>query len=157
MRDSLTRQLKQLGLDDRCRLLGYRSDICDLYQAFDILVQSSDSEGTPTVVVEAMALHVPVVATDVGGTRELAENEKHALLVPLRKPQALAAAIERTLTEKEATNKRLIAARRRVENELSFDRRIRQIENIYGELMEGNLMPEQKSSLKDLAQISSSD
>lgn len=157
LRESLTRELKQLGLEDCCRLLGYRSDMRDLYQAFDVLVQASDSEGTPTVVVEAMALNVPVVATDVGGTHELAEHEKHALLVPPGNPQALAAAIERTLNEKEATANRMTAARKRVENELSFHRRIRQIEKIYGELMGRNFISEPESSCKELAQISSSD
>jgi glycosyltransferase involved in cell wall biosynthesis len=150
LKDSLAKQINHLGLADRCHLLGYRSDIRDLYQAFDVLVQSSDSEGTPTVVVEAMALRVPVVATDVGGTHELAEHEKHALLVPRGNPQALAAAIEKTLNEKDATAKRVAAARRRVENQLSFQRRMRQIENIYEALAGSNDHPIKRVPLMSL-------
>jgi glycosyltransferase involved in cell wall biosynthesis len=132
--DSLKKQIRQLGLGDRCQLLGYRSDIRQVYQAFDILVQSSDYEGTPTVVVEAMALRLPIVATDVGGTKELIEHNLHALVVPAGNPRELASAIERTINDKEATAIRVSAARKRVENELSFNRRLRHIENIYLEL-----------------------
>jgi glycosyltransferase involved in cell wall biosynthesis len=94
---NLHRQLSRLGLERRCRLLGYRSDIFDVYHAFDILVQSSEYEGTPTVLVEAMALEIPIVATRSGGTEELVEHEKHGLLVPCHDTNALANAINRAL------------------------------------------------------------
>jgi len=105
-----------------------------VYQAFDILVQSSDYEGTPTVLVEAMALRIPVVATDVGGTSELLQDGIHGLLVPPRDPVALANAIEKTLDDRDATARQVAAARTRVEGELSFDARMRKLENIYCEL-----------------------
>jgi len=130
-RDALQRQIDRLGIAPRCRLLGHRPDVIDLYQAMDLFVQSSDHEGSPTVVVEAMAMEVPVVATRVGGTGELVEHEVHGLLVPRRDPSAMAAAIDRTLGNREATAGRVAAARHRVENELSFDARTRALERLY--------------------------
>ena len=70
-------------------LLGHRGDVSSLCQAFDVCVQSSRSEGSPNAVLEAMALEVPVVATDVGGTRELVTHGVHGLLVPFGDVRAL--------------------------------------------------------------------
>ena len=66
-RASLERLLGKLGHGDHIRLLGFRSDTTDLYQAMDMFVLNSDREGLPNVLLEAMALEVPVVATRVGG------------------------------------------------------------------------------------------
>lgn len=136
-KDALQKQLDRLGIADRCRLLGHRSDVRDVYQAMDVFVQSSDHEGSPTVVVEAMAMEVPVVATAVGGTRELVEHGVHGLLVPRRDPAAMAQAIEETLDDRPATARRVAAARARAENELSFDARTRTLERLYRELGSG--------------------
>jgi len=130
----LSKQIQRLGIGSRCRLLGHRSDMVDVYHAFDVLVQSSDYEGTPTVVVEGMALQIPVVATNAGGTKELIEDGIHGLIVPPRDPDALATAIERTIDDREETARRVAAARKRVENELSFDSRMVALERIYSEL-----------------------
>jgi glycosyltransferase involved in cell wall biosynthesis len=135
-REALQRELCRLGIADRCRLLGHRSDVRDVYQAMDVFVQSSDHEGSPTVVVEAMAMELPIVATGVGGTRELVEHGVHGLLVPRRNPSAMARAIEQTLDDPRATAQRVAAARTRAENELSFDARTRTLERLYGELAE---------------------
>ena len=134
LRRNLNTKIRQLGIAGRCRLLGHRADMRDVYHAFDVFVQSSDSEGTPTVVVEAMAMQIPVVATDVGGTSELVQDGVHGLLVPPRNPAALAQAIEKTLDDRDATAGRVTAARARIEGELSFDARTQKLENIYLEL-----------------------
>jgi glycosyltransferase involved in cell wall biosynthesis len=113
---------------------GHRLDIADLHQAFDLLVQSSETEGTPNAVLEAMAMGTPIVATDVGGTRELAAHREHALLVPRHDVPSLRAAIGEVLTGREAAGRRAVAARRRIETELSFDTRTRRLEAIYEQL-----------------------
>ncbi len=84
-----------------------------------------------------MSLETPVVATDVGGTREVIANEVDGLLTPRRDPDALAAAIVRTLGDRPATVKRVAAARARIECELSFDARTKAVEAIYHELLAG--------------------
>ena len=106
LRADLLLRAERLGIGRRCVLLGHRSDMVDLYQAFDLFVQSSDHEGSPTVVVEAMAMETPVVATAVGGTKELIEHGVHGLLVPRRDPEAMEAAIEATLDDLPSTARR---------------------------------------------------
>ncbi len=134
LKHKLAAQIQRLGIGDRCQLLGHRSDMSEVYHAFDVLVQSSDYEGTPTVVVEAMALQIPVVATDAGGTTELVDDGIHGLIVPPRNPDALASAIEKAIDHPEQTAQRVVAARERVETDLSFDARMVAIERIYREL-----------------------
>jgi glycosyltransferase involved in cell wall biosynthesis len=135
-RASLEAEIDKLGLGKVCRLLGHRCDIAGFYHGIDLLAQSSDYEGTPNVVLEAMALEVPVVATDAGGTAELAEHGIHGLIVPRRDPGALAEAIERALANATERDQRVSAARKRVENELSFDARQETLEATYRELMD---------------------
>jgi glycosyltransferase involved in cell wall biosynthesis len=126
---------RALGIDDRCRFLGHRQDIADLHHAFDLFVQSSEYEGTPNAVLEAMAMETPLVVTDVGGTRELAEPDVHCLLVPSRDVAALRGAIEAALSDPAAARRRAVAARRRIETDLSFTQRTRRLESIYAEMV----------------------
>jgi glycosyltransferase involved in cell wall biosynthesis len=117
-----------------CELLGHRADVTTLHHAFDLYAQSSDYEGTPNSVLEAMALETPLVATAAGGTAEIAEHDVHGLVTPCGSASALAGAIERALLEGEATADRVARARRRVETILSFDQRLAAVESMYGEL-----------------------
>ncbi len=127
--------IAELGLGDHCTMLGHRPDMRDLYHAFDLFVQSSDYEGTPTVLVEAMACRLPIVATDVGGTTQLVRPDVDALIVPRRDPAKLAAAIVQAIEDKDATLARVEAGRKRVEGELSFRTRLGRLEAIYEELL----------------------
>lgn len=127
----LVAQAAARGIADICVFTGRRTDVAELAHAFDVLVQTSDTEGTPNAVLEAMALEVPVVATAVGGTGDLVTDGVHGLLVPRRNPGAVAAAIERTLDQAGATAARVAAARRRVEIELAFETRMRAVERVY--------------------------
>lgn len=133
--ESLRADVKHKGLQDSCLIVGHCPDMIDTYQAFDMFVQSSDYEGTPTVVVEAMAMRIPVVATDVGGTGQLVHDGQHGLLVPPRQIDLLCDAIEGTLIDKPSTVRRVQRARERVETTLSFQNRTRILEGIYTELM----------------------
>jgi glycosyltransferase involved in cell wall biosynthesis len=132
---ALERQATRLGVAERCVWTGHRQDVADLHHAFDLFVQSSEYEGTPNAVLEAMAMETPIVATDVGGTRELAVDGEHALLVPAHDVTALTHAIECVVQDPGAARSRARAARGRVEAELSFSRRTRRIEDIYMELV----------------------
>ena len=134
LRNTLEAQVDRLGLGGVCRLLGQRSDIVDLHHAFNVFVQSSANEGAPNAVLEAMALETPVVATAVGGTAQLVRDGIDGLLVPAGKIDALADAINRLLTDGQATVARVVSARDRVETELSFDARMATLEAVYTEL-----------------------
>lgn len=134
-RDELDDQIRRLGLNDSCVLLGHREDVIDLHHGFDLFVQSSDREGTSNAVLEAMALETPVVATDAGGTRELITDTVHGLIVPPGDGTLLARAIEQTLGDRAAARARARAARHRVETELSFDARMGRVQAIYRDLV----------------------
>jgi len=131
LRPALEAQIARLGMTDRCRLLGHQADMIGVLHLFDVLVQSSIREGTPNAVLEAMALETPIVATHVGGTAELVTHGMHGLLVPPGRAAPLANAIEAALADRAASAVRAAAARRRVETELSFERRIQKVESIY--------------------------
>lgn len=88
-----------LGLDGTVDFLGRRTDIPDVLSALDVSVSSSDFEGTPLALMEAMDAGVPVVATRVGGSPDLIEDGVQGLLVPPRDPEALAAAIATVLAD----------------------------------------------------------
>jgi glycosyltransferase involved in cell wall biosynthesis len=135
LRTELEAQTARLALGDRVRFLGHRSDLVDLHHTFDLLVQSSEYEGTPNAVLEAMAMETPIVATDAGGTRELAWPDVHALVVPVGDANALASAVSGVLAHPAAARTRAIAARRRIETDLSFEARTRTLEALYEELM----------------------
>jgi glycosyltransferase involved in cell wall biosynthesis len=134
LRASLQAHIEHMGLQRQCRLLGHVSDVPLLHHAFDLFVQSSVYEGTPNSVLEAMALESPIVATDAGGTAEIARHGQEALIVPSRDERALAGALHEALTSPGPTTERVRAARRRVETDLSFDTRLRKVEAIYDRL-----------------------
>jgi glycosyltransferase involved in cell wall biosynthesis len=135
LRDALATQVASLDLGSSVTLTGHRADIARVHDGLDLLVQSSDYEGTPNAVLEAMALETPIVATDVGGTRDIARPNVEALIVPPGNRDALGSAIAAALRDPASARARADAARRRVEGELSFSRRVARVEAIYEQLM----------------------
>jgi glycosyltransferase involved in cell wall biosynthesis len=90
VRDAIQRH----GVANRVRLLGVRPDVHALMNAADGYVMSSQWEGMPLVLQEASAVGLPVVATDVGGNREVVVPDESGLIVPSRDPHALALAMQ---------------------------------------------------------------
>jgi glycosyltransferase involved in cell wall biosynthesis len=101
-------QLERLAADCSVRtqvvFAGHRDDAKRFYGIADVFALPSYSEGTPNVLLEAMAASVPVVATSVGGIPELASDGHHALLVPAADPAALANALRKVLQSVELRN-----------------------------------------------------
>jgi glycosyltransferase involved in cell wall biosynthesis len=131
LREPLRQQITGAGLDGVCRLLGQVDDVPLLHHALDLFVQSSVYEGTPNAVLEAMAMETAIVATDAGGTAELARHGLESLVVPIDSTAALAQAMRDALQDPEGRRRRIQAARARVEGELSFAGRVRKVEAIY--------------------------
>lgn len=77
------------------RFLGMRRDVERLYAAFDMFVLPSHREGFPRAAMEAAAMGLPIVATDIRGCRQVVADGVNGLLVPVADPKALAVAIER--------------------------------------------------------------
>ena len=83
-RPALERLARDLGISDALIWTGYRSDIANLLACMDVYVQPSHNEGLSLSILEAMAAGKPVIATDVGGTREILDDRQNGLLIQPR-------------------------------------------------------------------------
>ena len=102
-KEMLTAQINAAGLQGTVQLLGFRQDAQALIHAGDIFVLPSLAEPFGLVILEAMSLGRPVIATDAGGPREIVEQGVTGLLVPPSNPPALAAAICKLFADRPAT------------------------------------------------------
>lgn len=124
----------ELGLGDRFRLLGFRPDAVRLLSGCDVFCLASHHEGLPVAVMEAMALGLPVVATDVGGLSELVTDRVHGRLVPAHRPDLLAAALIDLLTD-DVQRAAAAEAVRAMSASLSAEGSLRRVEAIYEALV----------------------
>jgi glycosyltransferase involved in cell wall biosynthesis len=125
----------ELGLADRVRLLGHVADPRPLYEALDLFALSSYREGLPNVLLEAMAMEVPVVATRVNGVPRLVRDGENGVLVEPGSVAGMAQVI-RSFVENPAFCARLAAAgRRTVIEKYSFAARMAKVRNIYDGLL----------------------
>lgn len=134
LKKALHDQVRTLHLTHSVVMTGHVDDVRPLHQAFDLFVQSSDYEGTPNAVLEAMAMETPVIATEAGGTAELVFDGVHGRIIPMGQRERIIAAVEAALADPAHTRAMADAARQRVEGELSFENRVRRVERIYMEM-----------------------
>jgi len=126
---------RDLGLRERVRFLGMRSDIPQLLPLLEVVVLPSLEEGFPNAVLEAMAAGRPVVATHVGGVPEAVVHGETGLLVPPGDPVALADAVGRLLHDPAQAKQMGLAGRERVSNRFNIDRMVRATEQVYQEIL----------------------
>lgn len=124
------------GQNDRITFAGQVSDVQPFYAAADVFVLPSLSEGSPNVLLEAMAAEVPIVATAVGGVPEIVADEESALLVPPKNPQALATAIDRVLQDSALAQRLTTVASALVAREHSPEGYARSLISLYQEVIE---------------------
>jgi glycosyltransferase involved in cell wall biosynthesis len=124
------------GLKERVVFAGQVSDVNSFYAAADVFVLPSHSEGSPHVLLEAMAAEVPVVATSVGGVPEIVEDDVSALLVPSADPTALASAISRVLNDKELARRLTKNAAELITTRYTPENYVRSLVKIYREVIE---------------------
>ncbi len=134
-RPPLERLIADLGRGDRVRLLGYRADTVDLYQAMDVFVLSSLREGLPNVLLEAMALEVPVLATRVAGVPRLVRHGSDGILIEPGSEAELADGLRRLLTDPTLRGRLAAAGRRVIEERYSFRARMDKVRAVYDELL----------------------
>lgn len=110
LRQELTGQIREMGLEERVELVGYVKNPCGYMAAADCLVMSSRYEGLPTVLVEGLACGCRIVSTDCpSGPREILQGGKYGILVPVEDPTALAEGILEAL--KKEPDRALLQAR----------------------------------------------
>jgi len=94
------KRTKELGLEERVHFLGARLDVENLLQKMDIFVLSSNYEGLPISIIEAMSLGMPLIGSNVGGVNELIHHEKNGFLFEAKDYQALAVRLSQLKKEK---------------------------------------------------------
>ena len=82
LRPTLEQEAKRLGLEEVVRFMGWQEDLCSVYKELEAACLTSWNEGTPVSLIEAMAAGRPVVATDVGGVRDLLEESRPPADIP---------------------------------------------------------------------------
>jgi glycosyltransferase involved in cell wall biosynthesis len=135
LRGELERHAARLGLGDTAFFVGEQAAVAPLLGRLRLVVNSSEREGLPLSLLEAMGAGVPVVATDAGGTREIVRDGETGLLVPPLDPGALADAIVRSLTDPEGSARLAAAARRLVRERYSMEAAARRYEKLYAEVL----------------------
>jgi glycosyltransferase involved in cell wall biosynthesis len=127
---TLRRMTTDLGLEGVVRLLGERSDVPDLLSAADVFVLPSRSEGMGSVLLEAMALEAPIVASDLPAVREVLP-ESMGRLVWTGDPVLLGHALIEVLLDGDAAKERAAQARRRFLRYYTIDRVVDQMIEFY--------------------------
>lgn len=136
LRLSMETLAQELGIKERVRFLGVRHDIPELMNAADGYLLSSFWEGMPMVLLEAHAVGLPIVATDVGGNREVVLDGKTGFLVPPKNPETLAQAMLRLIGLPEEERQRMgREGRKHVEENFSIERVVDVWEVLYRELL----------------------
>ena len=137
LKKTMENMARELGIEKQVKFLGIRRDIPQLMNAADAYVMSSSWEGMPMVLLEASATGLPIVATDVGGNREVVLDGVTGFLVPPRNPEALAEAMLRMMNLPEEKRREMgRAARKHVEENFSLDHVVDLWEALYKELLE---------------------
>jgi glycosyltransferase involved in cell wall biosynthesis len=131
LREELLRLADRLGLRERVRFLGHRADARELVGLLDVLVVPSLTEGTPLIVLEAMAAGVPLVASAVGGVTDQVRHGKEGLLIPPGDATALGDALLELLQDPDRAHRLGEAGRRRADSVFSHAAMVRKIEGVY--------------------------
>jgi glycosyltransferase involved in cell wall biosynthesis len=114
-RPEIERLVCELGLEERVHWHGRVTDAGRFLRAFDVVLLSSRTEGTPIVVLEAMSTRVPIVATRIGGVPDMIRHEREGLLVPPEDPRAIAVALTSVRSDPEGARRRASDAAVRLE------------------------------------------
>jgi glycosyltransferase involved in cell wall biosynthesis len=140
-----TPQLRALSqrptLSGRVRFLGHREDIPDLLAAADLFLFPSLYEGFGGAVIEAMALGLPIIASDLPAIREVVEPGRNALLAQPQSPDKLASAIETLLSDRERARAFGKRSREIFEERFTLDRMTEQMIDLYRTVMTGSNSP----------------
>ncbi len=133
----LKNTVKQFGMEDNVSFLGWRDDVADILSCIDLFVSCSLREGLPGAVRQAMAISKPVVATDVGGTREVVQHNETGLIVPLpsNNVQALTQAVAYMIENPESAKAMGLKGRKRVERLFSASTYVKRYQCVFEELL----------------------
>ncbi|MEX2187964.1 MAG: glycosyltransferase family 4 protein [Pirellulales bacterium] len=134
-RDRLEREISMCMHPQQIRLLGHCADVMSIYDAMDVFALSSLREGLPNVLLEALAMQIPIVATRIAGIPNVVDDGQSGLLVPPGDEAALAAAIRRLLVDEQLRERVAAAGRNCAVERFSFRKRMETIRAIYDRVL----------------------
>lgn len=140
-RSDIENAVASKGLGGRVRILLQRRDVPEVLGASDVFVLSSDWEGTPVSIMEAMAAGLPVVATAVGGVPDLIAEGVTGRLAPPRDPRALATKMLEMALDRQARERMGRACARYAHDSLDVAAMARRYETLYRELLKSGSRP----------------
>ncbi len=135
LRGDLERYVRDNELSKEVFFLGSRRDIPELLKIFDLFVLPSHSEGLSITLIEAMASGIPIVATDVGGNREVIGNNEAGILIPPDSVESLFKAMMVILTHRDRAEKMGRVGIQRARSLFSLSQMTRKYEQIYENLL----------------------
>jgi len=133
--DHVEQRASALGIVRHCYFLGYQEDVSGWYQAFDALILPSANEGTPVVVIEALAAGCPVVATSVGGVPDVVREGVDGFLVPVGDVEQLAERLARLARDPELRARMGEAGRASIPARYAVERLVADIDALYRSLL----------------------
>lgn len=133
---SLQKQIDDCGINQSVTLAGFTDQLDQYMYHFDLFVQSSHTEGMPSVLLEAMSARTAVVATQVGGTGELVIEGSTGLMVPPNDPEALADAMKKVLSDDELRRTMGENGRQRVEKSFDIEVQAEKYWELFGRLIQ---------------------
>jgi glycosyltransferase involved in cell wall biosynthesis len=134
-RQAMERLARDLGVADRAHFVGYRDDVGNAYATMDVFALVSGREGFGLSVAEAMLAHLPVVATAVGGIRDIVLHEQTGLLVTPGDIAAIVSSLRRLLNAPDQRNSFAAAGRERAQQLFSAERYARDVDAFYQRLL----------------------
>lgn len=131
----LVTRIEEQGLSERVHWVGYQNNVTAYYQAMDVLALPSRSEGLPRTIIEALGMGIPIVATDVGGVREILTSEDLGMVVPPDDVESLSHALWRIVCSSDLhTEQRQSKRRDYVEERFSVEAYVRGFVSIVNNL-----------------------
>jgi glycosyltransferase involved in cell wall biosynthesis len=138
-RRKLKRLVKVFGLEERFLWLDWVEDTAEILHSLDVFVSASHSESFGLSILEAMASGVGIVAAATEGAKELLENDRTGMIVPLENPVVLAEAVGELLKDTEKSETLGSQARKIAEDKFSLEKMIAETERIYQEVLNPDL------------------
>lgn len=131
-KEDLEIMAKDLGI--KAIFTGWQPDTPPYYAIMDVFALPSFFEGLPNVILEAMAMEKPIVATDVGGNPDLVKDGENGLLVPIRNYQQMAFALEKLALSSSLRNRMGVMNKQKIRKFFVWDEIIKRVEEVYHEI-----------------------
>jgi glycosyltransferase involved in cell wall biosynthesis len=129
--EKIKESAKEFGVSQDVCFTGHRNDLLNVYSSLDLFLMTSIKEGLPNSILEAMAMGVPVVSTAVDGVPELIAENETGYLCPIGDVETLSNRVITLLEDKNLRSQFAQAGRKRIIENFSFEKRVKQLESVY--------------------------